>query len=309
MTETCAVILAAGRGTRMGELGQRHPKALLPVGDAPVVGHHLRMLRKLGIQDVIVVIGYRGADVVRELADGAGYGVRIRYIEQHMQLGIAHAVGRVRSEIAGPFLLLLGDYFFWAEAPERLVARLDAGASAITTKREPDPRLVAAACEVRTDDRQRVTAVVEKPHRPASDLKGCGFYAFQQVIFDYVGVTPRTALRDEYELSVSIDLLVRAGHDVFAEDVRIWDCNLTVPVDMLDCNMEWLRRVGRRLFVSPDAVVEEDVMMDRVVICAGARVSRHTKLDEVVVMPGATVLEGAVLRRALVTSEATYGPL
>jgi NDP-sugar pyrophosphorylase family protein len=305
----CAVILAAGRGTRMGELGETHAKALIPVGDAPVVGHHLRMLHKLGIRDVFMVVGYRAADVVAELGDGAGYGVRIRYVEQQAQLGIAHAVGRVRAEIAGPFLLLLGDYFFWADRPERLLARLHAGASAIAVRRESDPRLIAGACEVRTDDRQRVTAIVEKPHRPSGDLKGCGFYALQPAVFDCIAVTPRTALRDEYELSHSLDLLVRAGHHLFAEDVGIWDCNLTVPADILDCNMEWLRRAARRDCVNADAVIEPDTILDRVVVGAGARVSRHARLEEVVVMPGARVREHAVLRRALVTPDATYGPL
>ncbi len=309
MTQYSAVILAAGRGARMGELGRQYSKALLPVGDTPVIGHHLQMLRGLGIRDVIVVVGHRAADVVRELADGAPYGVRIQYVEQTVQLGIAHAVGRVRPAVAGPFVLLLGDYFFWADAPQRLLGRLDGGASAIAAKRERDPSLIASACELHTNGQQRVTAVVEKPSRPTSDLKGCGFYALQPIIFDYIAVTPRTALRDEYEISVSLDLLIRGGHDVYAEEVGLWDCNFTVPVDILNCNMEWLQRVGRREYVSPGAVIEQGVTMDRVVVASTARVSRHAKLDEVVVMAGATVRQGEVLQRVLVTPEATYGPL
>jgi dTDP-glucose pyrophosphorylase len=309
MSACCAVILAAGRGVRMGQLGNNYAKALMPVGDAPVVGHHLRMLRGLGINDVLMVVGHRAADLVRELGDGARYDVRIRYVEQPLQLGIAHAVGRVRAEVPGPFLLLLGDYFFWAAEPQRLLARLASGASAIAAKREPDPRLVAAACELLTDGGQRITAVIEKPHRPAGDLKGCGFYALQPIVFDYIAVTPRTALRDEYELSHSLDLLVRGGHHLFAEDVGVWDCNLTFPVDVLDCNMEWLARGARSDYVSADAAIESDVVMDRVVVGSGARVGRRARLEETVVMPGATVNEGASLRRAVVTAEATYGPL
>ncbi len=309
MTACSAVILAAGRGARMGRLGNSYAKPLVPIGDAPVVGHHLRMLRDLGVRDVLMVVGHRAADVVREFGDGTGYGVRIRYFEQSSQLGIAHAVGRVRSEVAGPFLLLLGDYFFWAERPQRLLARLEEGASAIAVKRERDPSLIASACEIRTDGSLRVTTVIEKPHRPTGDLKGCGLYALQPAIFDFIAVTPRTALRDEYELSHSLDLLVRGGHHLFAEDVGLWDCNLTVPVDILDCNLEWLRRVARRDYVSADAVIESDVVMDRVVVGPGARVARHARLEESVVMPGASVSEHAALRRALVTAEATYGPL
>jgi dTDP-glucose pyrophosphorylase len=309
MNARCAVIVAAGRGSRMGQLGNHHPKALLPIGDAPVVGHHLRMLRDLGVRDVLMVVGHRAADIVRELGDGAAYGVRIRYFEQPLQVGIAHAVGRVRAEVAGPFLLLLGDYFFRTENPERMLVRLDQGASAIAAKRERDPLLVAGACELHTDAALRVTAVIEKPHRPTGDLKGCGFYALQPAIFDYIAVTPRTALRDEYELSHSLDLLVRGGHHLFAEDVGLWDWNLTVPVDLLDCNMEWLRRVERPDWVSADAVIGSDVILDRVVVGRGAHVAHRARLEESVVMPGARVGEHAVLRRALVTPETTYGPL
>src|SRR5262249_31606323 len=74
-----AVILAAGFGNRMGDLGLHYPKALLPVGDAPVIGHQLKMLRRLGIQSASVIVGHRAADIAQLLGDGSNFGVKLTY--------------------------------------------------------------------------------------------------------------------------------------------------------------------------------------------------------------------------------------
>jgi NDP-sugar pyrophosphorylase family protein len=301
-----AVILAAGCGKRMGELGRNHPKALLPIGDAPVVEHQLRMLRDLGVRSASVVVGYRAADVVRYLGDGDGFGVKLSYFEQPRQLGSAHALNLVRSNLTKPFLLLLGDYFFLADAPERLVARLDNGGSAIMTKCERDPRLIAEGCELITDQTGQVIELVEKPVRPRGNLKGCGFYSLQPPVVDYVARTPRTALRNEYEVTVALDLFVKAGHQLYAEQMEIWDHNFTYPSDVLKCNLEWLRRRGVPHFVDDGAVIENGAILERAVVGSGARISRGAALTDVVVFPGALVPPGETIRSALVTPYGTH---
>src|SRR5262245_33543284 len=100
-----AVILAAGCGKRMGDLGLHYPKALLPVGDAPVIWHQLRMLRYLGIQSASLIVGHRAADIAQQLGDGNRLGVKLIYFEQPRQLGSAHAVSLLRNHLPEPFLL------------------------------------------------------------------------------------------------------------------------------------------------------------------------------------------------------------
>lgn len=105
MSAPLAIVLAAGKGTRMkSDL----PKVLVPVCGQPMIRYVLDGLRKAGIERVIVVVGYR-ADLVREeLAGDPG----ISFVEQTEQLGTGHAVMVCRDELAGhtgPVLIVTGD--------------------------------------------------------------------------------------------------------------------------------------------------------------------------------------------------------
>jgi bifunctional UDP-N-acetylglucosamine pyrophosphorylase/glucosamine-1-phosphate N-acetyltransferase len=105
MSHTLAVVLAAGKGTRMkSEL----PKVLVPVLGRPMIGYVLDALRGAGIDDMVVVVGYRADDVRRALAGRAG----LRFVEQREQLGTGHAVMVCRDLLQqhdGPVLVVTGD--------------------------------------------------------------------------------------------------------------------------------------------------------------------------------------------------------
>ena len=302
MSALTGVILAGGQGSRMGALGQEYPKALLPIADEPVIAHHLRLLEGLGVRRVYIVTGHRGQDLTRALGDGGAYGVQLEYVDQGARLGTAHALGRVRHAVRDPFLLVLGDYYFVPSEPERMLRRLADGTSAIAVKREPDPALIREACAPELDATGRVVDIVEKPAVPKTDLKGCGFYALQPEFFDAVARTPRTALRDEYELTVSLELFVRAGHALYAEEIITRDTNLTRPEDVLACNLEWLERAGRTALVADGASVDAGLELRQCVVGRGARVEGSADLEQVVVFPGAHLEASGLLRRALVTS-------
>jgi dTDP-glucose pyrophosphorylase len=311
MGAVTGVILAGGQGSRMGTLGREYPKALLPIADEPVIAHHLRLLEGLGVRSVYVVTGHLGEDLAHALGDGGAYGVRLEYVDQGARLGTAHALGRVRHTVREPFLLVLGDYYFVPSEPERMLRRLAGGSSAIAVKRESDIALIREACAPELDATGRVVGIVEKPTAPKTDLKGCGFYALQPEFFDAVARTPRTALRDEYELTVSLELFVRAGHALYGEEIVTRDTNLTRPEDVLACNVEWLERTGRTALVADGASVDAGLELRQSVVGRGASVEGVTGLEQVVVFPGAHLAASGLVRRALVTATGciSCGPL
>ena len=67
-----AVILAAGRGVRMGALTDEQPKPLLQIGGTSLIERHLERLAASGIAEVVINLSYRGAQVRERLGDGAG---------------------------------------------------------------------------------------------------------------------------------------------------------------------------------------------------------------------------------------------
>jgi NDP-sugar pyrophosphorylase family protein len=303
VNDYAGVILAGGRGARMGALGDAYPKALMPLAAEPLIGHHLRLLRDLGIREVFVLVGHRSADIVDALGTGQAFGLDVRFVDQGDYLGSAHALGRFRGLVRRPFVLLLGDYYCSLSDPFRLLRRLDAGASAIAAKREPDPRLVGEACELRVDADGRVIEIVEKPAVPHGDLKGCGVYALQPDIFDSVARTPRTALRDEYELTHAIQLHVEAGRPLYGEDMVGWDRNFTRPEDVLEANLDWLERTHNSSLAAEEARIDDRVRLQRSVIGKRARIGAGSELDEVVVFDDASLPGGSSIKRALVTPD------
>jgi dTDP-glucose pyrophosphorylase len=142
---------------------------------------------------------------------------------------------------------------------------------------------------------------------PVISLNGCGFYALNPDFFDAVARTPRTALRDEYELTVALELYRDSGKPLYAEELPLrWDTNLTRPEDLLDCNLQWLGCLHRSELVGPDADVQQGARLERVVVGNHARVTKNCDLQDVVVFSGACVDSAEPIRNALVTPERSY---
>jgi dTDP-glucose pyrophosphorylase len=288
MSEIVGAILAGGRGSRMGKVGELVPKALLPVANRPAIAHHFDLLRRLGVTRVFVVVGHQ-ADALVAAVEGMDLGeFRVTFVDQGEAQGSAHALGCLRGRIGGPFVLMLGDYLFDCDQPERMLARLAGGSGgAIGVKIEADAELVRQSCMVDAAEDGRVRGIIEKPVAPRSNLKGCGFYGFQPEIFDAVARTPRTALRDEYELTVAIEVYVRLGLPFFAEQIIGWDANLTRPQDLLDCNLRWLTQLGAENLVAETASVHARLSLRHTVVGEGANLRGEGRLEEVLVFPDA----------------------
>jgi dTDP-glucose pyrophosphorylase len=250
-----------------------------------------------------VVVGHHAEQVEQTLGSGERYGLELRFVRQPNALGSAQALASVRSYVQTPFLLILGDYYFVARDPQVMRWRLGRGESAIATKREFNTRLIREACSVETAADGRVLGIVEKPTRPRTDLKGCGFYALVPDAFDAVIRTPRTALRDEYELTISLELFVAAGNALYAEEIIDWDSNVTRPADLLQCNLDWLDRHDLSQLVATQAFVDQRTELHRTIVGDRAAVRGTNLLKEVVVFPGVELADVGTLERALLTPE------
>ena len=145
-----------------------------------------------------------------------------------------------------------------------------------------------------------MTRVIEKPQYPRTHLKGCGLYIFDPVFFDAVRRTPRTALRDEYEITDAIQIFLDDGYRVKAARVVEDDLNLSWPRDLLDINLKVLgdrALLGHGVQVHPGARVERSVLMD------GARIEHPVVVRECLLFPGATLTSTSDVERRIVTTD------
>ena len=295
------VILAAGKGTRIQPFSERWPKPILPILGKPLIQHQVECLRDLGVRRVLIVIGHLGFEIVRALGDGSALGVRIEYVDQGPTLGIAHALGKLEERIDRPFLLFLGDIFFIHRGLEEMTALLgkDDVRGVLAVKEEPSVEAIKRNFVV-MEEGGFVTRVIEKPQHPRTRLKGCGLYLFDPVVFDAVRRTPRTALRDEYEITDAIQIFLDDGYRVRAARVVEDDLNLSYPRDLLDVNLKVLgdrSLIGQGVKLHPGARIERSVLMD------GAVVDQPIVVRECLLFPGATLSANADVSRRIVTAD------
>ena len=249
------------------------------------------------------MIGHLGYEIVRTLGDGSRWGVRIRYVEQGETLGIAHAVGQLERVVDRPFMLFLGDIFFETDDLVRMVDlfRKEKAECVLAVKEEPDPAAIRRNFVVMTDTGDRVTRVIEKPRHPRTNLKGCGLYLFDLAFFDAIRRTPRTALRDEYEITDSIQIFVDDGYRVRAARVIRQDLNLSFPPDLLQLNLRHLQRqglpriLGEEVEMPPGTEVENSIVMDRV------KIRNRIRIVDSLIFPDRVVEREGEIRARILT--------
>jgi glucose-1-phosphate thymidylyltransferase len=302
------VILAAGKGARMYPFSERSPKPILPILNRPLLAHQIEVMRDSGISDIHIVVGHLGYQVSAAFGDGSQYGVRIRFVEQESTLGLAHAVGALETRVQLPFLLMLGDIYFHLKAPLRplcdqvLSGQVNAN---LVSMYEPDPAMVRRNFVIQADDRGRVHRVIEKPRYVDSQLKGCGLYVFDPHIFDAIRRTPRTAMRDEYEITDSIQILINDGYVVHHQPIVERDLNLTKPDDLLTINLIELARNGLPNLVAETVSCPEGTRIERSVVGNGVVIRHPIRISNSVIMPNVVVEASTDLDSVVMDGEHT----
>jgi len=224
-----AVILAAGKGTRLQPLTDDTPKALVEVAGRPLIDHVFEQLAALDVSEFIVVVGYEKEQIIERYGDDYA-GVPITYAHQRDQLGLAHALLQVEQYVDGDFLLMLGDNVFRGNL-EDIVARQrqgDADAAFLVEEVLLSEASRYGVCRI--DDDGAVTEVVEKPDDPPSTTVLTGFYTFSPAIFHACHLVQPSA-RGEYELTDAIDLLIRSGRTIDAVPMEGWRVDIGYPED------------------------------------------------------------------------------
>jgi len=193
------IILAGGKGTRLGELTKVTNKHLLPVGSLPMVYHPLKKLVGAGVRDVLLVSGTEHmGDFVELLGSGREFGCTMTYRVQDEAGGIAQALGLAALFCSGVrCVVILGDnIFFDPLAPLLAEANADPDHAWVALKRVPDPGRYGVA-ELRGN---RVVGIEEKPEHPKSDCAVAGIYVYPPDVFEIIQHL-RPSRRGELEIT------------------------------------------------------------------------------------------------------------
>jgi bifunctional UDP-N-acetylglucosamine pyrophosphorylase/glucosamine-1-phosphate N-acetyltransferase len=220
-----ALILAAGRGTRMRHLTDDRPKPLVEIGDRTFLDHVIESLGRAGINEIGIVVGYR-KEKIKDHLNGMS---NISFIEQGEQLGTGHAVNVAKRWSAGEdFIVLMGDNLYSPKDIERLLRR--DGLCYVAGHEHQTPEKFG----VLMIDGEFLKGIIEKPSNPPSNLINTGLYKFTSEIFNALDKIDKSE-RGEYEITDAINLLCRERKVKFVKIMDYW-LNLGCPEDVSEIN-------------------------------------------------------------------------
>ncbi|MDB6026771.1 MAG: Nucleotidyl transferase [Verrucomicrobiales bacterium] len=228
-----AVILAAGKGTRMRELTTDVPKPMLKVHGKPILQHIIEGLMTAGIREFFIVTGYKAETIESFFGDGTKFGVKVSYGRQVVQDGTGKAPELAKTFVGSDdFVLTYGDILVKAETYQQMLQRFAAGrfSGLVTATGSQD---VTKGGLNFFDKEFCLTKLVEKP-TPAEiealqrerwlklgDVAwyNAGIYIFKSLVFDFTAKLQKSP-RGEYELTDAIIAMLNANHPIAGLEIQ-----------------------------------------------------------------------------------------
>ncbi|MSU57718.1 MAG: nucleotidyltransferase family protein [Pedosphaera sp.] len=228
-----AVILAAGKGTRMRELTNDVPKPMLHWRGKPILEHIVSGILSAGVKEIFIVTGYRAETIENHFGDGSKWSARIAYGRQVVQDGTGKAPELAKEFLgASPFILTYGDILVPPETYAQMIHRFNEGyfSGVITVTPGEDvtkgglnffdekfclSRLVEKPSPAQIEELRRAGWI--KPGQPA--WYNAGIYIFKPSLFDFTAKLEKSP-RGEYELTDAVNALLAAHHKIAGLEIQ-----------------------------------------------------------------------------------------
>ncbi len=260
-----AIILAAGKGTRLHPLTLTRPKHLVPVGGKPIIDHVLAALRQAGITETVIITNYLAESLQRYLGDGKNLGMSLEYATQKQLRGTADAASYAEAFVQDDFLLTYGDWLATPDAIRTVLRRHE--------KEKPTATMGVVAVEnpehygIIEHSDSYITRIVEKPpkEKASTNLANAGIYVLSTHIFEAIKQTTPSP-RGELEITDSFSRLLEQGHKIAAATIP--------PKEMFDVGLLWdLFDANRWTLEKMEPKIEGNIE-------DGARVVGHVMVEE-----------------------------
>ncbi len=300
-----ALVLSGGAGTRLRPITHTSAKQLVPVGNKPILEFGLEAIRDAGITDVGIIVGETQEEIRAHVGDGSRFGIDVTYVHQPEPLGLAHAV-LTAEEFLGhdDFVMYLGDNLIVGGITEFVREFRERGPSAqILLSPVKDPRQFGVA---ELDGDGNITALVEKPAEPRSDLALVGCYVFSPRIMAAAHAI-KPSDRGELEITDAIQWLIDEGDVVRSHVIEGWWAarwkDTGKLYDLLEANRIVLESYDQRIDghlderseVQGRVVIEEGAELVNSFVRGPAIIGKRTRLVNTFVGPYTAIYHSCVI--------------
>ncbi|MFH0927599.1 MAG: nucleotidyltransferase family protein, partial [Candidatus Micrarchaeota archaeon] len=176
-----AILVCGGLGTRLRPHTYKTPKSMLPLGNRPIVGHLIELLRQNGVTEIYLTIGYLKEQFKEYFKDGSKFGVKIFYSEEDENLNTAGSTLPIKDRFTGTFLVMMGDHFTEIDLKKMLKFHREKGGIATVGLKSIETQIQYGVVEL---GGSRIKEFREKPK--LLHYVNAGIYAFEPEIFDYI---------------------------------------------------------------------------------------------------------------------------
>lgn len=261
-----AIIPAAGVGTRLRPHTHTLPKALITVGGKPIIAHILDSLIKVGVDDVVVIIGYLG-NKIKEYIEKNYPALKATFVEQKERKGLGHAVGTAKPYISNPVIIIYGDTLFEGDISKGLTCGCD---GAIGTKIVDDPRRFGVV--EKTED--YITKLVEKPDyiKPSEVIVGVNYIKDFKMMFKAIDhiIENNITLKGEYQLTDAFEIMVEWGAKIKTFPIENWfDCGTAQA--LIETNRHILKKHSN---TATPVIFKGNILIPPVFISKSSRVTK-----------------------------------
>jgi len=230
-----AIILAAGRGKRLKEKTEPANKSMLTFKGRHLIEYSLETARLSKVDEIIIVVGYRAADIVNKF--GIQYAnIKVRYVIQEEQKGLVNALEYTREALDGDdFILLLADEIMIHPNPWEMIETFKKENLFVmcgVTRVKDRTQISKTYTVICNEADNRIYRLIEKPRNPFNDIMGTGNCIFKNEIFDYIPYTPINYVRKEKELPDLIQCSIDDGNPVKLFFINAQYVNINTPEDI-----------------------------------------------------------------------------
>ncbi len=290
-----AIILTAGKATRLYPLTKSIPKPLMPIAGCPLICHILDAL-SANINHVVIVIGDK-ADVIQETISQKRYPFKIDWVTQQEQRGTGHAVKICEQHIdSKSFFMIYGDIFTSQQAIKEIILlgqTNDRNKGIFSAKKVSNPEKYGCL-EIKDD---YLVRIFEKHPQPPSSFINAGMMVLPSTIFDYLTHTSKSS-RGEIELTDGINQLIQDGYSFSIYNIKDHWIDIGYPWDLLTANEVGMEKQEFPTITSPLSVTIEGriKIAENVILRPGTFIQGPVVIEEnVIVGPNCFLRPGTYL--------------
>lgn len=236
------LVMAGGRGTRLGPYTATFPKPLVPIGDMPILELLLRQFKAAGVTEVILAVNHLHHLIRAFFGEGERLGMKISYSLEDTPLGTAGPIGAVMDQLDDVFFVTNGDLLTTLDFAAMLTVHRAANADATIASFRREVKSEFGVLE--TDSRMRMTGYLEKPVQ--THLVSMGLYVLQRD-----AVAPHIKAGERLDMPDLMRALVVAGRHVLCHDPDCFWLDIGRPDDYAEAQSLFEKDRGRFLPEAP----------------------------------------------------------